>query len=125
MAVIIPYFRTAIRHAANRNSIGRHLGDYHTNWDRRHLGGGKARAPRASPGGASRLGEPCAPYGTTTTTLKNRIAAFSATVAPSTAFHSPSNVATPFSTTSNSTPAYPTRAQFARYLAESRTGRTD
>ena len=30
-------------------------------------------------------------YGNATTTLKNRIAAFSATVAPSTAFHSPSD----------------------------------
>jgi hypothetical protein len=29
--------------------------------------------------------------------LKNRIAAFSAAVAPSTAFHSPSSVAAPFS----------------------------
>ena len=35
-------------------------------------------------------------YCTSTTTLKNRIAAFSAADAPSTAFHSPSNVATPF-----------------------------
>ena len=38
------------------------------------------------------------PYCTTATTLKNRIAALSAAVAPSAAFHSPSNAAAPFST---------------------------
>ena len=37
-------------------------------------------------------------YCTSTTTLKNRIAAFSAAVAPSTAFQSPSNIAAPFTT---------------------------
>ena len=36
------------------------------------------------------------PYCTSTTTLKNRIAAFSAVVAPSAAFHSPPNVTMPF-----------------------------
>ena len=35
------------------------------------------------------------PYRTSTTTLKNRIAAFSASVAPSTAFHSPASTAAP------------------------------
>ena len=41
----------------------------------------------ASPGGASPPGEPLhAPYGTSTTTLKNRIAAFSAADTPSTPF---------------------------------------
>ena len=51
----------------------------------------------ASPGGASRPGEPH-PYGTCTTTLKNRIAAFSVAVAPSTAFLSPSSLSAPFNT---------------------------
>ena len=37
---------------------------------------------------------PRAPYCTSTTTLKNRIAAVSAAVAPSTAFHSPFNTIT-------------------------------
>ena len=45
-----------------------------------------------------RLARSSCPYGTSSTTLKNRIAALSATVASSTAFHSPSNVAAPFST---------------------------
>ena len=49
-------------------------------------------------GGASRPGRAAAPYCTSTTTLKNRIAAFSAAGAPSTAFHSPSSVAAPFTT---------------------------
>ena len=47
--------------------------------------------------GRAVLGEP-RPYRTSTTTLKNRIAAFSAAVAPSTDFHSPSSVAAPFIT---------------------------
>ena len=74
---------------------------------RRHLGEAAsrrfawwARSPSARPmwpprpckGGASRPGEP-RPYRTSTTTLKNRIAAFSSPVAPSTAFQSPSRVA--------------------------------
>ena len=59
------------------------------NWDNGHLARcGRARSSSAPPGGASPLGEP-PPYGTSTTTLKNRIAAFSASVAPSTDFHSP------------------------------------
>ena len=47
---------------------------------------------------AGRCGRPAnrTPYCTSTTTLKNRIAAFSAAVAPSTTFHSPSKVATSF-----------------------------
>ena len=50
--------------------------------------------PRPCKGGASRPGEPLpTPYRPSTTTLKNRIAAFSAAVAPSTAFQSPSRVA--------------------------------
>ena len=50
------------------------------------------RASRKAVGRAPRARRYC----TSTTTLKNRIAAFSAAVVPSTAFHSPSNVATPF-----------------------------
>jgi len=46
--------------------------------------------------GRAVLGEPY-PYCTSTTTLMNRIAAFSSPVTPSTAFHSPSSVAAPFS----------------------------
>ena len=118
MAVIIPYFRTAIRYAANRNSIGRHLGDYYTNWNRRHLGGltGRAAPRRGHPiGPARRAGRkvgravpasrkavgarvPRDRYCTSTTTLKNRIAAFSAAVAPSTASHGPSSDSAPFTT---------------------------
>ena len=72
---------------------------------------GRARSPsgpmwQGRPG-LARWGEPsgraAAPY-CTTTTLKNRIAAFSAAVAPSTAFHSPSSVAAPFSTACISAP---------------------
>ena len=61
---------------------------------------GRARSPSGPQGGASRKAVgariPRDRYCTSTTTLKNRIAAFSAAVAPSTDFHSPSNVATPF-----------------------------
>ena len=73
----------------------------------RHLGDGEDRAPSRPLGGSgvSPLhpvgravpGEPPPPYCTSITTLKNRITAFSAAVAPSTAFHSPSSVAAPFS----------------------------
>ena len=61
------------------------------NWDNGHLARcGRARSPSAPQGGASPPGEPH-PYGNSTTTLKNRITAFSAAVAPSTDFHSPSS----------------------------------
>ena len=72
----------------------------------RHLGDGEDRAPSRPLGGSgvsplhpvgrAVLGEP-PPYRPSTTTLKNRITAFSAAVAPSTASHSPSSVAAPFS----------------------------
>ncbi len=61
------------------------------NWDNGHLARcGRARSPSATER---------APYCTSTTTLKNRIAAFSAAVAPSTDFHGPSNVTAPFTST--------------------------
>ena len=74
-----------------------------TDRESHRLGGGRAHAPHAPPGGASpkavgrdhrarrkvgralRASRP-PPYCTTTTTLKNRIAAFSGAVAPSTDF---------------------------------------
>ena len=56
-------------------------------------------------------------YGTSTTTLKNRIAAFSAAVASSTVFHSPSNVPAPFNTAFNSAPVQ--RFTFGSYSTRS------
>ncbi|MBQ6010424.1 MAG: hypothetical protein IJL17_17960 [Kiritimatiellae bacterium] len=65
----------------------------------RHLGGylGEAALSPLHPvGRAVPASRP--PYCTSTTTLKNRIAALSLAVAPSTAFHSPSSVAAPCTT---------------------------
>ena len=72
----------------------------------KHAGGATGRGAllRDRKVGRAVLGELRARYGTSTTTLKNRIAAFSAAVAPSTAFHSPSSVTAPFSTACISAP---------------------
>ena len=65
----------------------------------RHLGGylGEAALSPLHPVGRAVPGRAARPYCTSTTTLKNRIGAFSAAVAPSTAFHSPSSLSVPFS----------------------------
>ena len=92
----------------------------------RHLGGGRdalhrghsalsslrlvGRAPRApmwqGHPGLAWWGEPssASPYGNSTVTLKNLSDAFSAAVASSTAFHSPSSLSAPFSTARISAP---------------------